>query len=134
MLGGMEVKKGIKPNAAIKTLMARKAQIEDDLKSTERQIFDLEESYIIDTSHYGNVIKGWEGYQSAKPKQTHNVRKPKIIDKDRIFSESSTTAPKVMEDGMELEDLDHRPQRSRQRTSTRNKNFSYSDDDEAYEE
>mmetsp|Transcript_24880 Transcript_24880/g.34619 ORF Transcript_24880/g.34619 Transcript_24880/m.34619 type:complete len:131 (-) Transcript_24880:14-406(-) len=119
--------------AAMKALLLRKQQIEEDLKNTERQIFDMEENYIQDTGHYGNVIKGWEGYNAAKPKQTQNVRKAKIVDKDRIFSESSTTAPKAMEEDGE-DQAENRPQRRRERTSTRNKNYSYSDDDDAFEE
>ena len=82
--------------ATMKALLARKAQIDDDLKNTERQIYDMEETYITDTAHYGNVIKGWEGFNNSKPKMGHTVRKAKILDKDRIFSESSTTAPKVI--------------------------------------
>jgi chromatin modification-related protein EAF6 len=79
---------------ALRTLLQRRAQLEEDLKSTEKQIFDMEENYIDDTHHYGNVIKGWEGFLNAKPKQQH-MRKTKIIEKDRIFSGSSATCPKV---------------------------------------
>mmetsp|Transcript_1581 Transcript_1581/g.1956 ORF Transcript_1581/g.1956 Transcript_1581/m.1956 type:complete len:131 (-) Transcript_1581:132-524(-) len=116
-------------SAQMKALLQRKQQIEEDLKSTERQLFELEEAYIADTSHYGNVVKGWEGYNAAKPKQGQNVRRAKIVEKDRIFSTSSTTAPKVKEeDGQD--EIQDRPMRRRERTSTRNKNYSYSDDDD----
>mmetsp|Transcript_3142 Transcript_3142/g.5847 ORF Transcript_3142/g.5847 Transcript_3142/m.5847 type:complete len:126 (+) Transcript_3142:53-430(+) len=117
--------------SSMKALQNRKQQIEDDLKNTERNIFELEESYIAETSHYGNVIKGWEGFNSSKPKQSHTVRKAKIVDKDRIFSDSSTTAPRMIdEDDRDDGDDRGRPQRrNRERTSTRNKNYSYSDDD-----
>lgn len=48
---------------------------------------------IEETHHYGNVIKGWEGYLNAKPKASASNRKPKIGPKDRLFSSSSVTAP-----------------------------------------
>mmetsp|Transcript_15759 Transcript_15759/g.38861 ORF Transcript_15759/g.38861 Transcript_15759/m.38861 type:complete len:137 (+) Transcript_15759:94-504(+) len=113
--------------STMKAMLARKAQIEEDLKNTEKQIFDLEEAYIADTGLYGNVIKGWEGYSSAKPKQTQNMRKAKIIDKDRIFSDSSTTAPKTDDDDPGADRGSHR---RRERTSTRNKAYAYSDEDD----
>uniref|UniRef100_A0A7S2XBB0 Chromatin modification-related protein MEAF6 n=1 Tax=Lotharella oceanica TaxID=641309 RepID=A0A7S2XBB0_9EUKA len=126
----MDAKKSKSYGAGMKALLQRRAQIEEDLKNVERQIFDLEENYICDTNHYGNVIKGWEGYNNAKPKQMHAIRKTKINEKDRIFSESSTTAPKHVDDDMDDASNDVRPQRMRRAsTSTRNKNFSYSDDD-----
>jgi Histone acetyltransferase subunit NuA4 len=47
---------------------------------------------IDETSQYGNVIKGWDGFLNAKPK-VFQTRRVKINEKDRIFSSSSTTAP-----------------------------------------
>lgn len=38
------------------------------LVQTERQIFDLERSYLEETRLYGNVLEGWEAYLDSKGK------------------------------------------------------------------
>lgn len=79
---------------SLATLIQRKMQIEEDLASVEQSIFALEEVYLDETSHYGNIVKGWEGLLNARPKAVHaHVRKPKINDKDRVWSNSSTSRP-----------------------------------------
>jgi len=78
----------------VPNLQTRKQQLEEELKEIEKQIFDFEESYIEETNHYGNVIRGWEGFVNSKPKALEaGARKPKISQKDRVFSLSSVSAP-----------------------------------------
>ena len=46
--------------------MARRSLLEADLAGLERSIYELEEAYLDDTAHYGNVVKGWEGFINSK--------------------------------------------------------------------
>ncbi len=81
------------------SLEQRKAQLEEELKNTEKQILEMEENYIAQTHHYGNVIKGWDGFSNPRPRPgSHAARKPKIAPKDRLFSSSSTTSPTKNDD------------------------------------
>ena len=59
--------------AVLDSLLARRALLEDDLRSVERQLVELEESYMEDTAAYGNVVKGWEGFLSSKMSHKHSA-------------------------------------------------------------
>ncbi len=42
--------------------------VHDRLVQTEKQIFDLERSYLEETRLYGNVLQGWDAYLDTKGK------------------------------------------------------------------
>lgn len=42
--------------------------VHERLVQTERQIFDLERSYLEETRLYGNVLQGWDAYLDTKGK------------------------------------------------------------------
>ena len=106
----------------LESLLARRLLLEEDLRSVERQLVELEESYMEDTAAYGNVVKGWEGFLSSKLSHKHStaaasgsaasfhsssgglqhsmaagggegVRRSRLPPRDRLFSSSSSTAP-----------------------------------------
>jgi chromatin modification-related protein EAF6 len=50
----------------ITALEERRDTIEKSLAQLERQIVALETSYLEDTNHTGNLLRGWEGYLSSR--------------------------------------------------------------------
>ena len=59
----------------------------------EAEIVELEGSYLEDTATTGNILKGWDGYFHSGPQQRGGPRVVKIKNSDRVFSNSSATAP-----------------------------------------
>jgi chromatin modification-related protein EAF6 len=41
--------------------VARRAMLQEDLVKLEKQIFDLEATYLEETAQTGNILRGWEG-------------------------------------------------------------------------
>ena len=80
----------------IAELSAKKEELEKKLSDVERQIFDLEGSYLEETAQYGNVMRGWEGYLKKDTRSYGGpARGRRCRDDDRLFSRSSTTAPQA---------------------------------------
>lgn len=71
-------------------LWQQKQDIERNLHQIEEQISNLEKNYLEETANFGNVVKGFEGYLSARVRVSSNSRRTKSFkDSDRIFSLSS---------------------------------------------
>lgn len=64
-------------------------RLRHELAVIEKQIYDLETSYLEDTRDMGNIFAGWNQFLSAeKNKQRRTV----LLD-ERLFSLSSSTSP-----------------------------------------
>jgi chromatin modification-related protein EAF6 len=93
------------PLSELHMLEKGKRELEEKLARIERQIYDMETSYLEDTWIHGNVARGWETLMrkgsrlrdgadaSARGSAASHPRTRKILDNDRIFSRSSATSP-----------------------------------------
>ena len=73
-------------------LLEKKLELEQELAQLERQIFDLEGSYLEESTQFGNVLKGWEGFLNAAQLKNSGVKRA-VKDGERMFSLSSVTSP-----------------------------------------
>ena len=73
-------------------LLEKKLELEQELAQLERQIFDLEGSYLEESTQFGNVLKGWEGFLNAAQLKNSGVKRT-VKDGERMFSLSSVTSP-----------------------------------------
>jgi chromatin modification-related protein EAF6 len=70
-------------------IQKRRTELRQELTQLEKQIYDLESSYLEETKDIGNIFSGWAAYVS---KDKVKVRK-QILNEDRMFSLSSVTSP-----------------------------------------
>ncbi|XP_016749968.2 chromatin modification-related protein MEAF6 isoform X3 [Gossypium hirsutum] len=90
------------PSAMLATLLSRRAKLQEELGNIERQVYDMETSYLQDPGQCGNVLKGFEGFLSSSNKNTalhllklicSSKRSRKFQPEDRLFSLSSVASP-----------------------------------------
>ncbi|KAI3990160.1 hypothetical protein MKX01_029138 [Papaver californicum] len=85
------------PSQVLTSLMSKRAKLQEELRSIEKQVYELETSYLQDSSQGGNVLKGFEGFLSSTKSTTNLKRSRKFQPEDRLFSLSSVTSPAVEE-------------------------------------
>jgi chromatin modification-related protein EAF6 len=82
------------PRQKLIELVRHRSDLTDQLATLERQIYKFEESYLLETAAYGNIVRGWDRYSSqTMHRQTQPKRERKIKDTERLFSKSSITSP-----------------------------------------
>ena len=74
---------------SVSLLQKRRKELRTELSLIEKQIFDLESTYLEDTKEFGNIFTGWDSYLSKEKIKS----KTKITNEDRLFSLSSVTSP-----------------------------------------
>ncbi|KAH9729399.1 Histone acetyltransferase subunit NuA4-domain-containing protein [Citrus sinensis] len=77
------------------SLLSKKAKLQEELNNIEKQVYDMETSYLQDPSQCGNVLKGFEGFLSSSKNTALLKRSRKFQPEDRLFSLSSVTSPAV---------------------------------------
>eukprot|EP01095_Lingulamoeba_sp_RSL-Kostka_P012476 TRINITY_DN496_c0_g1_i1.p1 TRINITY_DN496_c0_g1~~TRINITY_DN496_c0_g1_i1.p1 ORF type:complete len:148 (+),score=49.04 TRINITY_DN496_c0_g1_i1:145-588(+) len=70
-------------------LLDQKEEIENELVNLEKQIYNLETSYLEETQKVGSILKGWDSYVTNS---RSTVTKKKFRETDRLFTLSSVTA------------------------------------------
>ena len=78
-------------SSTLAALQQRKERLDEELKQVEKQVYDLETTYLNDSSQYGNVLKGFEGFLS-QTKNTSQKKARNFKPEDRLFSLSSTSS------------------------------------------
>ncbi|KAG6774592.1 hypothetical protein POTOM_021952 [Populus tomentosa] len=81
------------PAAMLANLLNKRAKLHEELRVIERQVYDLETSYLQDPGQCGNVLKGFEGFLSSSKNTALLKRSRKFQPEDRLFSLSSVTSP-----------------------------------------
>jgi len=74
---------------SVSSLQKRRKELRTELSLIEKQIYDLESTYLEDTKEFGNIFTGWDSYLSKEKVKL----KTKITNDDRLFSLSSVTSP-----------------------------------------
>ncbi|XP_058101654.1 chromatin modification-related protein eaf6 isoform X3 [Magnolia sinica] len=103
------------PSAMLASLVSKRKKLQEELRSIEKQVYELETSYLHDSSQCGNVLKGFEGFLSSSKSTTNLKRSRKFQPEDRLFSLSSVTSPAVEEHAVGRDDgrADFGPGRSK---------------------
>ncbi len=76
------------PAALVSEVSRRRNELRSELTQIEKQIYDLEGSYLEETRDFGNVFTGWNNYLSYE-----KMKSKKITNDERLFSLSSMTSP-----------------------------------------
>ncbi|XP_075487584.1 uncharacterized protein LOC142526846 isoform X2 [Primulina tabacum] len=83
------------PKALLSSQLKRREKLLDELRSVEKQVYELETSYLQETNILGNALKGFDGFLTSS-KNTSNLKRPRKFQlEDRVFSLSSVTSPAV---------------------------------------
>lgn len=67
----------------------KRKELRQELALLEKQIFDLETTYLDETREFGNIFTGWKAYLSADKVKS----KKQITLEERLFSLSSISSP-----------------------------------------
>ncbi|KAL5711296.1 hypothetical protein ACHQM5_021769 [Ranunculus cassubicifolius] len=70
-----EVERGSNPSAMLAALMMKRGKLQEELQNIEKQVYDLETSYLQDASLSGNVLKGFEGFLTSSKSTAKYVSK-----------------------------------------------------------
>ncbi|WOH12716.1 hypothetical protein DCAR_0832224 [Daucus carota subsp. sativus] len=81
------------PKAMLTSILGKRQKLQEELRSIEKQVYELETSYLQESSNFGNIWRGFEGFLSSTKNTTNMKRSKKFQLEDRLFSLSSVTSP-----------------------------------------
>ena len=67
----------------------KRKRLHHELSQIEKQIYELEASYLEETRDFGNIFVGWNQYLSLEKSKV----KKTVTNEERLFSLSSTSSP-----------------------------------------
>ncbi|VFR01526.1 unnamed protein product [Cuscuta campestris] len=107
--------RGSNPKAALSSILNKRQKLQDELRKVEKQVYELETSYLQESGTFGNALRGFEGFLSSSNKNSNLKRSRKFQLEDGLFSLSSVTSTAAEELGLRREDgkLDHGQGRSK---------------------
>ncbi|CAI9775980.1 unnamed protein product [Fraxinus pennsylvanica] len=85
------------PKAMLSSLLHKRQKLQEELQNVEKQVYELETSYLQETSTLGNALKGFDGFLSSTKNTANLKRSRKFQLEDRVFSLSSVTSPAAEE-------------------------------------
>ncbi|XP_051193094.1 uncharacterized protein [Lolium perenne] len=85
------------PTAMLSALMSKRAKLQEEVRSIERQVYDMETTYLQESNQFGSVLKGFESFLSSSKNTSNLKRSRKFQPDERLFSLSSVTSPAVEE-------------------------------------
>ncbi|CAH8355368.1 unnamed protein product [Eruca vesicaria subsp. sativa] len=68
------------------SLLNKREKLRQDFRCIEKQDYELETSYLQESSHIGNALKGFEGFLSSSKNTASAKRSRKFQPEDRVFS------------------------------------------------
>ncbi|KAF3322285.1 chromatin modification-related protein MEAF6-like isoform X1 [Carex littledalei] len=104
---------GLNPSASLSALVSKRAKLQEELRNIEKQVYELETSYLQESNQFGSVLKGFEGFLSSSKSTANLKRSRKFQADDRLFSLSSVTSPALEELGRDDGRGDYGPGRSK---------------------
>ncbi|RAL54558.1 hypothetical protein DM860_001686 [Cuscuta australis] len=84
--------RGSNPKAALSSILNKRQKLQDELRKVEKQVYELETSYLQESGTFGNALRGFEGFLSSSNKNSNLKRSRKFQLEDRLFSLSSVTS------------------------------------------
>ncbi|PSR92871.1 Chromatin modification-related protein [Actinidia chinensis var. chinensis] len=90
--------------ATLASLVSKRQKLQQELHNIEKQVYELETSYLQESTNFGNAFKGFDGFLSASRNTANLKRSRRFLPDDRIFSLSSVTSPASEEQGVGRDD------------------------------
>nr|GLL41176.1 chromatin modification-related protein MEAF6-like [Ipomoea trifida] len=62
--------RGSNPKAALSSILNKRQKLQEELRNVEKQVYELETTYLQETGTFGNALRGFEGFLSTSNKSS----------------------------------------------------------------